>query len=56
MMSIRNPDDVPTTFATVTGFEEVLTPRQIELKRINIARDLRKSRTSRSSAELRVIF
>lgn len=31
MMALRNPDDVPTTFATVTGFEEVLTPRQIEL-------------------------
>jgi Fe(II)/alpha-ketoglutarate-dependent arginine beta-hydroxylase len=31
MMCLRNPDAVPTTFATVTGFDQVLTPEQIRL-------------------------
>lgn len=31
MICIRNPDDVPTTFATLRGFDQVLTPRQIQL-------------------------
>jgi Fe(II)/alpha-ketoglutarate-dependent arginine beta-hydroxylase len=31
MMCIRNPDAVPTTFATVAGFDQALTPRQIQL-------------------------
>ncbi|MES1243390.1 MAG: guanitoxin biosynthesis L-enduracididine beta-hydroxylase GntD [Acidobacteriota bacterium] len=31
MMCLRNPDAVATTFATITGFDQVLTPRQIQL-------------------------
>ncbi len=54
LMCLRNPDAVPTTFALIDEVRFDGTDRW--LKRINVARDLRKSRAVRKAPASRVIL